>query len=63
MLAASALAPEQIVEELYLTTLSRLPTADEQALMIQAFESGERTSGAEDVLWALLNTKEFVFNH
>jgi hypothetical protein len=61
-LAQAEMTPEQIVEELYLATLSRLPTPEEQSLMMQAF--GDSTeAGAEDVLWALLNTKEFVFNH
>ena len=61
-LAQSDLTDEQIIEELYLTTLSRPPTAEEISLMIQAF-ANDRASGAEDVLWALLNTKEFIFNH
>lgn len=61
-LGESGLTPEQIIEELYLATLSRLPKPEEQSLMIQAFGEGPET-GAEDVLWALLNTKEFMFNH
>lgn len=69
-LAASERSEKEIVEELYLATLSRFPTKKEMALMLQAFgesDSGEqktdRRSAAEDVLWALLNSKEFVFNH
>lgn len=62
-LAATELTPEKIVEELYLTTLSRVPTADEQTLMQQAFDSGDRRAAVEDILWALMNSKEFVFNH
>lgn len=62
-LAASTMSPADIIEELYLTTLSRLPTEDERALMSQAFESGDRRAAAEDILWALMNSKEFVFNH
>ena len=61
-LAQADLPPEKIVEELYLATLSRMPTAEEQSLMSQAFGDGAE-SGAEDVLWALLNTREFMFNH
>ena len=62
-LAASDLSPEKIVEEIYLTTLSRFPTTAEQQLMQQAFGSGDRATAAEDILWALMNSKEFVFNH
>lgn len=63
-LAESEFRREQIVEELYLQTLSRMPTADEQQLMQQAFEAtSSRRDAIEDILWTLLNTREFVFNH
>lgn len=63
-LAESELSSEQIVEELYLHTLSRLPTSEEQRLMQQAFEAtSTRREAVEDILWTLLNTREFVFNH
>jgi hypothetical protein len=64
-LAASDRSPTEIIGELYLSTLSRLPTDKEEQLMLQAFEGAEtdRRAAAEDVLWALLNSKEFVFNH
>jgi hypothetical protein len=62
-LAASDLSPDRIVEEIYLTTLSRFPTTAEQQLMQQAFGSGDRATATEDILWALMNSKEFVFNH
>lgn len=62
-LAASELSPDKIIEEFYLTTLSRFPTTAEQQLMQQAFGSGDRAAATEDILWALMNSKEFVFNH
>ena len=64
-LTASDRTPEQIIEELYLGTLSRFPTARERGVMLRVFaEAGaDRRAAAEDVLWALLNSKEFVFNH
>lgn len=60
-----SLSPSEIVDELYLGTLSRFPVKKEKALMLQAFDKlkDNRRSAAEDVLWALLNSKEFVFNH
>ena len=64
-LAASDLSPEKIIETLYLATLSRFPTDDETALMRQAFEesAANHRAATEDVLWTLLNTREFVYNH
>ncbi len=64
-LADSDLPPAAIIEELYLTSLARWPSEVERALMLQAFESygDDRRAAVEDVLWALLNSKEFIFNH
>jgi hypothetical protein len=62
-LAASNAAPEQIVEELYLLVYSRLPSEEELKIGRELFaEQGtSRRQAAEDFLWALLNTPEFMF--
>ena len=54
----------KIVEDLYLAALSRLPDEDEtmESLMLLA-RAKEEQKAAEDLLWALLNSKEFLFNH
>ncbi|QDU98384.1 Bacterial Ig-like domain (group 2) [Lignipirellula cremea] len=64
-LAASDLTPREIIAELYLTTLTRFPTDEEITLMQLAFDQpgADRRTASEDVLWALMNSKEFVFNH
>ena len=62
-LAASDMSPAELIDELYLSTLSRLPTSAEKELMLSAFSESDHRAAAEDVLWALLNSKEFVFNH
>ncbi len=64
-LAGSDLTPDAIIDELYLSMLSRPPTGDERSLMLQAFDGDEvdRRAAVEDVQWALLNSKEFMFNH
>jgi hypothetical protein len=63
-LATSKLTPKEIIDELYLSTLSRFPTEAEQKLMQRVFtESESRQEAVEDVLWALLNTRSFVYNH
>ncbi len=64
-LAASSLSAEQIVEELYLATYSRLPSGEELAATAGLIAGGgaDRRQGIEDLLWALLNTPEFVFKN
>ena len=62
-LAASDKKPPEIVEELYLLAYSRYPTAGELSSLVPLFgaSAAERRRTAEDLLWALLNTPEFVF--
>ena len=64
-LARSTLKPEQILEELYLSCYSRLPTPEEVAIAGKALDVGvaNRQTAIEDVMWSLLNSAEFVFNH
>ncbi len=64
-LVASPRTPEEIVTELYLLTLNRYPTSTELPAAVAAFGAKEATrqTATEDVLWALLNSAEFVFNH
>ena len=58
-------SPEQIVEELYLRCFARKPTTGESSKLLAAVN--EKDANKEDVLndvfWALLNSKEFIFNH
>ena len=55
---------EQIVEDLYLATLSRLPNQDEVDRAKRFIrEAGNPRDGLQDLLWVLLNSREFVFNH
>lgn len=64
-LAGSAKSPAEIVEEIYFTVLSRPPGAEELKKAMAAFsaEKSTRQTATEDVMWALLNSAEFVFNH
>ena len=58
--------PEKIVEEAYLTALARLPTATEQdkiKKILGAADGKDQRAALEDMYWALLSSKEFLFNH
>jgi hypothetical protein len=56
--------PQQIIEDLYIRAVSRKPTAAEmEALLKQVADEKDQKAALEDVFWALLNTKEFIFNH
>ena len=56
--------PEKIAEELYLLTYSRLPTAEERSTIVAYLQkSPNRRKAVEDVVWSLMNTVEFLFNH
>jgi hypothetical protein len=52
------------VEELYLATLSRPPTAAERKAVLGYLKGrADRKAGLEGFLWALLNTREFILVH
>ena len=62
--------PEQVIEELYLRTLTRKPTDTEVAGLLEVVRAdpAAQTPAAlretlEDGFWAILNSREFVFNH
>jgi hypothetical protein len=58
------LPPSRVVDELYLATLSRFPSAAESRVAVGAITAAkDRQRAAEDLMWALLNSKEFLFNH
>lgn len=64
-LAKSKMNSEEIVEELYLAAFSRKPAPEELAVASKAIAlaGDKRKDAIEDVLWAMLNSAEFVFNH
>jgi hypothetical protein len=54
----------KVLDELFLATVSRLPTPKERAGFAEHLSrSKDRRSAFLDTLWALINTNEFVFNH
>jgi UDP-glucose 6-dehydrogenase len=55
----------EIVDELYLRVFGRMPIEKEWTTIQQtlANSADQRQAALEDVFWALLNSKEFYFNH
>jgi hypothetical protein len=63
-LAESDMPTAAAVDELYWTALSRAPTDDELQRSIVATDLAEsRRQGLEDIVWALLNSQEFLLHH
>lgn len=64
-LLAAKKKPEEIVEELYLRCLARRPTEAETKELLAKLPSdaAQLEPALEDLFWALLNSKEFAFNH
>ncbi len=55
---------KEAIEELYLAAYSRLPRPEELSRSLGVVNGLEnKQQGLEDVLWVILNTKEFMFNH
>jgi hypothetical protein len=53
---------EAKIRELYLSALGRVPTEKEQAFILQELSQyTNKRQGWEDVIWALINAKEFQF--
>jgi hypothetical protein len=62
--ARQDLSDDALVDELFLSTVSRLPVdAERTRLRPLLVDTPNRREAVEDILWILMNTKEFVFNH
>lgn len=56
----------EMIDELFLTTLCRLPHPEERRLAendLKEAEPADREQVFRDLFWVLMNTKEFAFNH
>ena len=64
-LVADKKSPEEIVEELYLATYSRFPTDQEKTAAVSYLNKSpdKLRQASQDLLWAMLNTPEFIFKH
>jgi hypothetical protein len=60
----SGKSDSEVLDEMYLTALARKPSAREKdRLLTRIGKSASRREVFEDILWAMLNSKEFVFSH
>jgi hypothetical protein len=65
-LLASGMTDTKIIEEVYLSAVSRLPSEKEQAQVLKVLADAkpdERRKTLEDVFWGLMSAREFLFNH
>lgn len=65
-LLAAKLSDEKLLDEACLTSLSRPPTAAEKNRFLKALagtKDAERRTALEDIFWAMLSSREFLFNH
>ncbi len=62
-LLGSGISDQQLVDALYLSVLSRYPTADERDTSVTLLQTGNRRARAEDLLWSLYNKVDFLFHY
>jgi len=63
-LLAAGKSDNEVVAELFLATLSRFPdSVEKRAALEQVKARSDRGAGFVDVVWALINTREFILNH
>ena len=58
--------PEKIIDEAYLSSLSRYPTQREREEILKVWAEAvdsDKRAAIEDIYWAILSSKEFLFNH
>lgn len=61
----SKLSEQKAVEELYITALSRLPRTTEKEVAMKYLDQhqNEREQALRDLVWAVINTQEFLLQH
>lgn len=61
---ASGETPSAVLDRLFIATLTRLPRDEERsAILAEVATAPSAQEGLEDAFWAILNSREFIFNH
>ena len=63
MTTSMTMTDDQLIQNLYLSVLSRYPTQDEKNTAETQLQSGNRLQQAEDLLWSLYNKVDFIYNY
>lgn len=53
--------PEEAVDSVFLSVLSRVPSAEDRAAAMEELTAADPATGCGNLVWALLNTREFLF--
>ena len=53
----------EIIDAIYLRCLSRLPTDKERKQLVATLPAKNPEKALQDIFWAVLNSREFLFNH
>lgn len=63
-LIAAKKSEKEMLDELYFTALARAPEADEvKVALAHVAKATDKRKAWEDVMWAIINTREFLFRH
>ncbi len=57
------LGDEALIEHVYLSALVRKPSEAEKKAILERIGKGDRKAAFEDLLWAIFNSKEFMYQH
>jgi hypothetical protein len=63
-LLAGNLPDDQLLDEMFLATLTRFPTEiEKKAFTEYRAKHSDRKAAFTDCMWSLINTREFILNH
>jgi Protein of unknown function (DUF1549)/Protein of unknown function (DUF1553) len=63
LITDASLSNEQILDKLYLNTLSRFPSDEEKNKLMPYFASLGKQGATESIQWVLLNKVDFLYNY
>ena len=66
LLSDNKATQEEVIEEIFIRCLARRPLEEEKTKLLGLIKErgeGMEVQGLEDVFWAVMNSREFVFNH